>query len=225
MFATMVIQPLWLQTQMGYTAIWAGLVLAPMGILALLLSPPIGVSLSRVDARLFATMGFTILAIAGFLRAGYSTDADYAAISYPQWITGIGMALVMPPLVTVALADLPSDKAALGSGIQNFCRMTTGSFAASLAVTLWDHRTVQHASALVERLGAFDPGYRSAVDTATSAGLPSAAAHAQLAFEVARQASMRAIDDVFWLSAFVFLAAIPVVWIARRPAHTTMTAH
>jgi DHA2 family multidrug resistance protein len=158
LFATMVVQPLWLQTQMGYTASWAGWVLAPMGILALLFSPVVGVSLARVDARLFATIGFVTLAVAGFIRAGYSTDAGYAAIAYPQWITGIGMALVMPPLVTISLADLPPNKAALGAGIQNFSRMTIGSFAASLAITLWDHRTVQHASALVERLGSFDPG-------------------------------------------------------------------
>jgi DHA2 family multidrug resistance protein len=225
LFATMVVQPLWLQTQMGYTAIWAGLVLAPMGILALLFSPLVGVSLARVDARYFATIGLIVLAVAGFIRAGYSTDADYAAIAYPQWITGIGMALLMPPLVTMSLADLSPNKAALGSGMQNFCRMTIGSFAASLAITLWDHRTVLHASALVERLGSFDPGYRNAVDVATAAGLPRAAADAQLAFEVARQASVRGIDDVFWLSAFVFLAAIPIVWIARRPVHATMTTH
>ena len=50
-------------------------------------------------------------------------------------------------------------------------------------------------------------------------------ADAQLTFEVARQASVRGINDVFWLSAFVFLAAIPIVWIARRPTHAALAAH
>jgi DHA2 family multidrug resistance protein len=50
-FGTVVVMPLWLQQFMGYTATWAGLVTAPIGILALLLSPVIGKILPRTDPR------------------------------------------------------------------------------------------------------------------------------------------------------------------------------
>ena len=51
-FANVVILPLWLQTQLGYTATWAGLVQAPAGVMALLLSPFIGRLVNRVRRAL-----------------------------------------------------------------------------------------------------------------------------------------------------------------------------
>ena len=38
-FANILLMPLWLQTQIGYTATWAGLVAAPTGVIAVLLTP------------------------------------------------------------------------------------------------------------------------------------------------------------------------------------------
>ncbi|MDE2586078.1 MAG: DHA2 family efflux MFS transporter permease subunit, partial [Betaproteobacteria bacterium] len=59
-FGGIVIIPLWLQTQMGYTATEAGLTAAPVGILALLLSPVIGKSLPKIDPRWIASASFVI---------------------------------------------------------------------------------------------------------------------------------------------------------------------
>jgi DHA2 family multidrug resistance protein len=180
-------------------------------------------NMHRVDTRLFVSLGFGVLATASFMRAFYTPDADYAALVRPQWVTGIGLALAMPPLVTVALGGLSSDKIALGSGIQNFCRMIAASFSASLAITLWDHRGAQHASALIDRLSPYDPAYRAAMDGGP--GLSPDMANAVIAQEIGRQASVRGINDVFWFFAFIFLLAIPVVWIARRTPRTDVVAH
>src|SRR5574337_553454 len=57
-FAMVVLMPLWLQQYMGYTSTWAGLVTAPIGILALILSPLVGRILPRTDPRLIASFAF-----------------------------------------------------------------------------------------------------------------------------------------------------------------------
>jgi DHA2 family multidrug resistance protein len=57
-FAINIILPQWLQTQMGYTAIWAGLAAAPMGFLPLLLTPIVGRYANRVDLRILASLSF-----------------------------------------------------------------------------------------------------------------------------------------------------------------------
>ena len=57
-FGSLVILPLWLQTQIGYTATEAGMVMAPVGILAILMSPVVGKMLPKVDARIVATVAF-----------------------------------------------------------------------------------------------------------------------------------------------------------------------
>src|SRR3546814_1072679 len=57
-FGTVVLQPLWMQTWLGYNATWAGFVAAPSGVVAVLLSPFIGKNIGRFDARMFATIAF-----------------------------------------------------------------------------------------------------------------------------------------------------------------------
>jgi MFS transporter, DHA2 family, multidrug resistance protein len=224
-FASVVLLPLWLQTQIGYTATWAGLVMAPTGVLAVVFAPFVGKNVHRVDARIFATAAFLIFAIASFWRAGFTSDADYGTYVAPQWIMGIAVALFFTPLISIALGELPPERVALGSGVLNFCRMSAASFGASLVITLWDHRTAQHAVTLVERLGPYDPAYRSAIDGIATAGLTPAAAHVQLAAEMTRQASVRAIDDIFWASGFAFLAVIAFVWAVHRPKKAGAAAH
>ena len=50
-FGNVVLMPLWLQTQLGYTATWAGLVAAPSGVTAVLVSPFVGRLIGKFDAR------------------------------------------------------------------------------------------------------------------------------------------------------------------------------
>ena len=46
-----------LQTQLGYTATWAGLVAAPAGLVSVLVAPFVGRMVGKVDARLLGTVG------------------------------------------------------------------------------------------------------------------------------------------------------------------------
>jgi len=67
-FGNVVLMPLWLQQDMGYTATIAGAVLAPVGLLAILFSPWVGKNVHKYDPRLFATVAFSIFA-ADFMDA------------------------------------------------------------------------------------------------------------------------------------------------------------
>ena len=106
-FATVVILPLWLQTQMGYTPTWAGLVMAPTGILAMVATPFIGKNMHRLDPRGLATFGFVVFAFCAFLRAKFEPGADFNTLALPQWIQGIAVACFFVPLTTIALSSLP----------------------------------------------------------------------------------------------------------------------
>jgi DHA2 family multidrug resistance protein len=63
-FANILILPLWLQTQLGYTATWAGLIAAPSGIVAVLLTPLVARLSGKIDARILATVAFGFFALA-----------------------------------------------------------------------------------------------------------------------------------------------------------------
>ena len=70
--------PLWLQQYMGYTATWAGVVLAPVGVFAILLTPLVGRNIDKVDPRWFASGAFATLALVLVMRSLFNTDADFA---------------------------------------------------------------------------------------------------------------------------------------------------
>ena len=61
-----VIFPLWLQTTLGYTATWAGLAVAPVGLLALVAAPIVGRNMNRMNLRLAASFAFCVFGIAVF---------------------------------------------------------------------------------------------------------------------------------------------------------------
>ena len=67
-FANTLLLPLWLQTQLGYTATWAGLVAAPSGVVAVLLTPFVARISGKVDARWLATVAFLAFAASFFMR-------------------------------------------------------------------------------------------------------------------------------------------------------------
>ena len=62
-FGINLLLPQWLQTQLGYTPIWAGLAAAPIGILPLFLSPLVGKYAHKFDLRLLAGGSFLVLSL------------------------------------------------------------------------------------------------------------------------------------------------------------------
>ena len=91
-FGNIVLLPLWLQTQMGYTATWAGLATAPVGILPILLAPFIGRYMGRIDLRWWLTASFVAFAAASFWFAGFNTDVTFREIAWSRFAQGLGVA-------------------------------------------------------------------------------------------------------------------------------------
>ena len=86
--------PLWLQTQLGYTATWAGLVAAPSGVVAVVLMPFVGQMLGRFDARWFLTLALAAFGASYLMRAGLTTDAALGDFIAPMLVQGV----ISPPL-------------------------------------------------------------------------------------------------------------------------------
>ena len=94
-FGNIVLLPLWLQQYMGYTATWAGLAMAPVGLLAIVLSPWVGKNVNRIDPRWMATAAFLGFAAILWMRSQFNTQADFATILLPTLLQGAAMALVL----------------------------------------------------------------------------------------------------------------------------------
>ena len=214
-FGNVVLLPLWLQQYMGYTATMAGLVLAPVGLLAIVLTPFVGRTVDRVDPRIFATTAFLVFALVLWMRSLFNTQADLETLLIPTIIQGAAVAVFFIPLVTLSLSGLPPNQIPAASGLFNFARITAGAFGTSITTTWWDRRAALHHAQLVERITAYDPTTQQALGSLQSGGLTPDQSVAALNRMVDQQAYMLSANDIFYVSAILFLLLIGVVWLAR----------
>jgi DHA2 family multidrug resistance protein len=215
-FGNVVLMPLWLQQYMGYTATDAGMALAPVGLLAIILSPLVGKQVGKRDPRIIATVAFLIFALVLWMRSRFTTQMTEFDVLLPTIIQGAAMASFFIPLNTILMAGISSDRIPAASGLSNFVRITAGAMGTSIATTAWDDRATLHRTHLVENLAQGDR-MADAMGKLQGVGLNAQQAAAQISRMVDQQAFTRAVDDLFYLSAVLFLALIAVVWFAKRP--------
>jgi DHA2 family multidrug resistance protein len=214
-FGNVVILPLWLQQFMGYTSTMAGMVLAPVGILAIILSPIVGKTTAKVDPRKYATFSFLVFALVLWLRSRFNTSTDFNTIMIPTLIQGVAMAFFFIPLMTITLSGITPDRIASASGVSNFVRITAGAFGTSLATTLWEDRAAMHHSQLADAVNASNPGAVQVLNGLQAAGLSPDQALAQVNRLADQQAFMLSTSELFYVSAILFLMLIPLVWLTR----------
>jgi DHA2 family multidrug resistance protein len=228
-FGNVVILPLWLQQYMGYTATDAGMILAPVGLLAMVFSPIVGKTVSKVDPRRYVTFAFLVFAVVLWLRSRFNTQADFGTLMIPTVIQGLAMAFFFIPLLTITLSGLPPERIPAASGLTNFARITAGAFGTSISTTLWESRAAMHHAHLAESVNPSNPAAQAALAGLAAQGLTPEQALAQVNRLVDQQAFMLAANDLFWLSTGLFLLLIPLVWLSHpqrsQPAGEAAAAH
>lgn len=217
-FGNVVLLPLWLQQYMGYTATWAGIIMAPVGLLAIVLSPLVGKTTQKVDPRLYATIAFVTFALVLWLRSRFNTSADVTTLMIPTIVQGISMAFFFIPLVTLTLSGLKPEHIPAASGLSNFARITAGAFGTSITTTLWENRAALHHAQLAESISAGSQPTAQALNQLSALGLSREQSLAYLNRLLDQQAFMLSANDIFAASAALFIGLIAIVWLAR-PVH------
>jgi DHA2 family multidrug resistance protein len=214
-FGNVVLLPLWLQQYMGYTATWAGLATAPVGILAIVLSPWVGKNVGKMDPRKLATVSFVIFGLVMWMRSHFNSQADFFTMLIPTVLQGVAMAFFFVPLQAIVFSGLTPDKLPSAAGLSNFVRITAGAIGTSLFTTLWENRAVLHHAQLSE---ATNRGNDSAVQTLGqlgAIGMSPDQALANVNRLIDQQAYTMAVTDVFYMSSMLFFLLIAVLWFAK----------
>ncbi|CAA0080395.1 Multidrug export protein EmrB [Zhongshania aliphaticivorans] len=217
-FGTVVILPLWLQTQIAYTATLAGLAMAPVGLFAIIFAPIVGRNLHRVDARKVATCGFLIFALVLFMRSQFTSGVDRWAVMLPAYIQGFAMAMFFTPLSMLMLSGLKPEQIPAASGLSNFVRVLCGGFGSSITTTAWDSRSALHHTQLMEHANAYNPIYTDSLNNLQQLGLSSDQTNAMFERTLSIQASTLGANDIFYFSSMMFLVLIIAIW-STKPIH------
>jgi MFS transporter, DHA2 family, multidrug resistance protein len=215
-FSNLVILPQWIQAYLNYRAVDAGLVTAPLGIFAVLLAPVMARIMPKSDARVLATLAFIGYAIVFFMRSNYTTGVDAWTLVLPTLLQGIPTALFFVPLTAIILSGLPPERIPAAAGLSNFVRVFAGGVGTSLATTGWNNRTILHHSQLMEQSSIDNPTFTNAI-SALHSTLGGSNGEALAFFErsLNAQAAMLGLNDIFWLSAVIFIAIIPLIWLTK----------
>ncbi|MCC7079658.1 MAG: DHA2 family efflux MFS transporter permease subunit [Burkholderiales bacterium] len=219
-FGNLVILPLWLQEYLGYTATHAGMAMAPVGVLAMVVTPIVGRKLGQWDARVLATLSFVVFALVLWMRSLFDTQADFFSIVIPTIIQGVAVALFFVPLMAIVLSGLRPERIAAASGLSNFFRILAGSFGTSISTTVWDQRASLHHAHLAEAVARDSFATTEAFAKLEGAGLSPLQALAAIERMASQQAYTLAANDLFYGSALLFIVLAGFIWLTRPlPAH------
>ena len=210
-FASIVILPLWLQMNMGYTATWAGYATGIMGVLALIFAPLVGKLVETVDSRLIVSVGILGLGAMTGWRTFFNSDVTFLDLAWPTLLTGPFMVMFFVPVTGLAMASVDASEQADAAGLSNFLRTLAGAFATALVQTGWADAARRDQTELVSGM----TGQGRVLD-GMSAQMPHDMAVAVLDLVVQGQSLLLATLEMFGVITIVFAFAATLIWAAPR---------
>ncbi len=215
-----VLLPLWTQQWLGYTASWAGAAMAPVGLLAIVLSPWVGRNITRFDPRALACVSFVGLAGVLWLRTQFQTQSTFGQIAFTTFLQGATMALYFIPLQSIILGGLQPAQLPAAAGLSTFARLVAGALGASVFTTVWQQRAALHHAQLSEAVQGGNVATAQALEQLDNLGLDLPQSLGTLNRLVDQQAYTLAANDLFAFSALLLLVLGGLVWLAK-PAPTS----
>ena len=168
--ASTVLQPQFLQRDLGYTATIAGLALSGGGLVLLVVMPMAGQAVTRFPARNIICFGFILFAIGYFYSATHiSLGISFGFASWLRVVQIVAIPFVFISVTTAAYFGLPSEKNNQVAGLINFARNIGGSILISLSNAYVVESGQFHQNSLMQHLTPSSPNYQRAIGQYTNA--------------------------------------------------------
>jgi DHA2 family multidrug resistance protein len=216
--ATTQILPQFLQTEMGYTATLAGLVLSPGGLVTMVMMPITGWLIGSAQPKYLIAAGSVIAALSMWHLTGITGDISYGYAAMSRIYLAIGLPLLFLPITTASYDGIPPEKTNQASALINVARNLGGSIGVALVQTMLAQRQQFHQARLVEHVVPSDTAYQQTIDTMTrffqakgsNASEAAGQAVAWVGQTLQKQVNLLAYVDVFWTLAVIGAIMIPV---------------
>lgn len=218
LISTTQLLPQLLQTEVGYTAMLAGLALSPGGIATMMLMPVAGRLVSVVQPKYLIMFGAAVAALSMWHMTGLTGDISYGYAALARIYLAIGLPFLFLPVTTASYDGVPPEKTNQASALINVARNIGGSIGVAVAQTLLAQRQQFHQSRLIEHAAPSDLGYQQTIDTMTryfqaqgsNASDAASQAVAWVGKTLQQQVDFLAYIDVFWSLAIIAALLIPI---------------
>lgn len=217
-FTSFALLPLMMQGLLGYSAIHAGWLSAPRGIVMLILLQFMGRLDAVIDRRVLIAIGLSFFAVAFWQMSLFDLSMDGSSIVWATVVQGFGQGILFVPLSTLGFMTIPRQYRPDAAAATSFVRNIGGSISVAVmqALTVANTQTMQSSlSAHIGREVAEAQVLPPTLSPDTTAGAVA------LSGEIARQAQMVAYVDDFRLLTIIALLSIPLVLLIRPPRKAT----
>ncbi|HZG71555.1 MAG TPA: DHA2 family efflux MFS transporter permease subunit [Chondromyces sp.] len=204
MFSAMILMPIYLQQLRGISPMDAGLLMLPGAIIMGIMSPITGKLFDKYGARDLAIIGLIITVVTTYYFSQLTLTTTYTTLLIMYSVRMLGMSMVMMPVMTNGLNQLPARFNPHGTAMNSTLSQVSGAIGSALLVTVMSNRTETHAKELMN----------SAMGKLT--GQPNPEALAEMKQQLVMKAMLQGIDDSFFVSVFIAALALVLAFFLKR---------
>jgi EmrB/QacA subfamily drug resistance transporter len=212
----------YLQFVLGYSALQAGVRLAPMALVLMVMAPLAGQLVNRIGTKALVAVGMAIGATGLWYLAQTTPSSGYIHVLTGLVILATGLSLSMVPATESIMGSLPPGKAGVGSAMNDTTREVGGALGVAILGTVL---ASQYSTAIAKAFGSLPPAAvaaaKSSVGGAIAVGLKVGGAPGQALVATAKSTFITAMGSSLKIAAAVALvgAVISALWLPNRPRH------
>ncbi|MCQ6282003.1 DHA2 family efflux MFS transporter permease subunit [Bacillus sp. EB600] len=204
MFSGFLLLPIYVQTIRGISPMDSGLMLLPGATVMAVMSPITGKLFDKFGGRILVVTGLTIMTITTYLFGQLTLDTAYSYLMLLHAIRMFGMSMVMMPVSTNGLNQLPRSLYPHGTAMNNTLNQVSAAIGTALLITIMSNRTESYGKELAA----------SAMRKMT--GQPTPAALAEMKQQIATKALLEGINFTFFISAIVIVVALVLAFFIKH---------
>lgn len=146
MFSAMMLLPIFLQNALGYKPLQAGLLMLPGGVVMGIMSPITGRLFDKFGAKWLAIVGLTLIGNTLWQFAFITASTSYSTIVVLNTLLMLGISMLMMPVMTNALNELPPPLYPHGTAVISTLQQVAGAVGTALLVTIMTNSSEQYAA-------------------------------------------------------------------------------
>jgi MFS transporter, DHA2 family, multidrug resistance protein len=219
-YASLALQPPYLQELMNYPIVTAGIVMGPRGVGTMAAMVVVGRMIGKLDTRILLAIGLGLTAWSFYAMTGWTPDVSRQDVIVVGVVQGIGLGFLFVPLSTVTLSTLTPERRAEGAGIYSLSRNIGSSAGISAVSALLTENTQTNHAELVRYVTPFNRGF-AAPEVHSMWNMTLAKGQSAIDAVVNRQAEIIAYIDDYKLLMLATIAVIPLLVVFKRPAAGT----
>ncbi|MFC5541389.1 DHA2 family efflux MFS transporter permease subunit [Ureibacillus sp. FSL W7-1570] len=157
MFSGMILTPAYVQNVRGISPLDSGLMMLPGALAMGIMSPITGRLFDKFGPRILAFVGLSVTAYGTYLLSTMDLETTKTTIVLMYTLRMFGMSMVMMPIMTNGLNQLPNRLNPHGTAVNNTVQQVIGSIGTALFVTLMNSVATNKGEELVEAVKAANP--------------------------------------------------------------------